>query len=391
MKSRLVAFLVALNITALAIHAPDLFSRAQADITSWSTSAGSNTSSIGTEGMSEGANPSTVNDSYREGLAQITRLARQAVLSSFGPSTYTVSAYYITPALVPAAAISGQTFSFVPASTNIGSATLRVGSIAAKTIVKLSNSTLSDGDLLAGVAAMVVDGGTYYHLLNPYNTVAASGITTSMLAANSVTFSKIAAATSGMIMTWDTTGAAAAVTPGLSGQVLTSRGTNSTPTFQTAASSNDLLVYQDIQTNTTAGTTYTLNTWTTITLNTETTDTGAIGSLGSDRITLPAGSYELSTLAAINNTNNGTLKGRLRLRNTSISTVVIQGPQSGTAATGTVNMMLGLHGQFTITQSQIMDIQVWPTNTAAAAGAVALSTGESEVYATVKIRRYSTQ
>ena len=391
MKSRLVALLVALNIAALAIHAPDLFSRARAEISSWSTSAASNTSAIGTEGMSEGMNPSGVNDAYREGLAQITRLARQAVLSSFGPSTYTVSAYYITPALVPAAAISGQVFSFVPASTNIGSATLRVGSIAAKTIVKLSNSTLSDGDLLAGVAAMVVDGGTYYHLLNPYNTIAASGITTSMLAANSVTLSKIATATSGNLLVWDTTGAAAVITPGLSGQVLTSAGSNSVPTFQTAASSNDLLVYQDIKSNSTAGDTYTLSTWSTITLNTETTDTGAIGSLSGSTIVLPAGSYELSALAAVNNTNNGTLQGRLRLRNTSISTVVIQGPQNGIAATGNINVLLGLYGQFTITQQQVMDIQVYPKNTAAAAGAVALSSGESEVYATVKIRRYSTQ
>lgn len=388
---RLLGLLIAANILILAANSGTLINLAYGSITEWSTSAGSNTSAVGTEGMSENAAPSSVNDSYREGLAQITRLARQAVLSSFGPSTYTVSAYYITPALVPAAAISGQTFSFVPASTNIGSATLRVGSIAAKTIVKLSNSTLDNGDLLAGVAAMVVDGGTYYHLLNPYNTIAASGITTAMLAANSVTFSKIAAATSGTLMTWDTTGAAGPITPGTSGQVLTSRGITSTPIFQTAASNNDLLVYQDQQNSGTTGTAYTLGTWTTVTLNTEVTDTGAIGSLSGSTIVLPAGSYELSALAATNQTNNGTLQCRLRLRNTSISSVVISGTNSAVASTGSANCLTGLFGSFTITESQVMDIQTWPTNSAAAAGATALSNGDKEIYATIKLRRYSTQ
>jgi hypothetical protein len=231
---RLLGLLIAANILVLAANSGTLINLAHSSITEWSTSAGSNTSSVGTEGMSENAAPSSVNDSYREGLAQVTRLARQAVLSSFGPASYTVSAYYITPALVPAAAISGQVFSFVPTTQNIGSATLRVGTLAEKTIVKLSNSTLATGDLQAGTAAMVVDGGTYYHLLNPaVNTIAANSITTGMIASSVITLSNIAAATSGTIMTWNTFGTASVITPGIVGQVLTSGGSNSVPVFQT--------------------------------------------------------------------------------------------------------------------------------------------------------------
>jgi hypothetical protein len=235
---RLLGLLIAANLLVLAANSGTLINLAHSSITEWSTSAGSNTSSVGTEGMSENAAPSSVNDSYREGLAQVTRLARQAVLSSFGPASYTVSAYYITPALVPAAAISGQVFSFVPTTQNIGSATLRVGTLAEKTIVKLSNSTLATGDLQAGTAAMVLDGGTYYHLLNPaVNTIAANSITTGMIASSVITLSNIAAATSGTIMTWNTFGTPSVVTPGILGHVLTSGGPNAVPQFQSVTAS----------------------------------------------------------------------------------------------------------------------------------------------------------
>ena len=363
--------------------------RGLADIASWSTSAASNTSSIGTEGMSESNLPSTVNDSYREGLAQITRLARQAVLSSFGPATYTVSTYWITPALVPAAAISGQVFSFVPTTRNVGSATLQIGSIAGKTIVKLSNSTLDTGDLQAGTAAMVVDGGTYYHLLNPtVNSITDSGITTSMLAANSVTLSKIAAAATGSLITWDTTRAAAVITPGTSGQVLTSRGAASTPVFQTSSTSgNDFLLYQDQKANGTAGNGYTADTWNTVILNTEVTDTAAIGSLGSNRVTLPTGSYFVEAAINPGTYGAGNAQARARLYNVSDSSTTVQGTNQAQPGSGMFFSVLTVHGAFTITQSRAFELQVWPTDTTT--GQAGVSTGEVEIYGSVLFRRYA--
>lgn len=210
-----------------------------AAIESWSTTPASNTSSIGTEGMSENAAPSTVNDSYRAGLAELAKLARQGVLATFSPATFSSNLYYITPALVPASAISGQVFHFVAPSTNTGSATLRVGSLTGKTIVKISNSTLSSGDLQAGSLYSVVDDGTYYKLLNPQlgDLASLSTVTTSSyIASGAITLSNIAGAATGAVLTWNTERAAAVVTPGIIGQVLTSQGSTSVPVFQTVTS-----------------------------------------------------------------------------------------------------------------------------------------------------------
>lgn len=222
-RSRLIAALIALNILALASQADKLLNAAWADITSWSTTAASNTSAVGTEGMSENAAPSTVNDSYRAGLAQLAKLARQGVLASFGPATFSANAYYITPALVPASAISGQVFSFVAPSTNTGSATLRVGSITSKTIVKISNATLSSGDLQAGSLYTVVDDGTYYKLLNApvgdlgtLNTIS----TSSYIDAGAITVSDIATAISGSMLFWNSSGNAAVFPRCTNGQAI---------------------------------------------------------------------------------------------------------------------------------------------------------------------------
>ena len=200
----------------------------------WSTTAGSN-NAASPDGFPENMAPSGLNNAAREVMAQVRRLAAQAVLSTFGIEGGSVNAYYITPSLAPAAAISGQMFHFRPGSTNTASATLKVGSIAAKTIVKLSNSTLASGDLQAGSLYTVVDDGTYYKLLNPQlgSLALLSSITADSIGANAVTLSKIATATAGNIITFNTSGNAVVVTPGIVGQVLTSAGPNAQPVMQT--------------------------------------------------------------------------------------------------------------------------------------------------------------
>lgn len=79
----------------------------------------------------------------------------------------------ITASLNPAitAYISGQRFTFLPASTNTTAATLNVNGIAAKSIVKgAAGIALVAGDLTAGVPATVVYNGTSFYLQNTLDT-----------------------------------------------------------------------------------------------------------------------------------------------------------------------------------------------------------------------------
>ncbi len=207
--------------------------RGFAAIESWSTSANSNSSAIGTEGMSENAAPSSVNDSYREGLAQITRLARQAVLPTFSPEGGVVNAYYITPSLAPAAYVSGQVFRFKPTTTNTSPSTLRVGSLLPVTIKRISNTDLSAGDLAAGGLYTVVYDGTNFQLQNTAGSSASiTSISTSQIDNGAVTLSKIASAATGSLITFASDQTPTLVTPGIIGQVLTSSGAAGQPRFQ---------------------------------------------------------------------------------------------------------------------------------------------------------------
>jgi len=78
--------------------------------------------------------------------------------------------YVITLSPVPSAYVTGMTIRFKANTINTGTATLNVNSLGAKTIVKGVNTTLSDGDILAGQFCTVIYDGTNFVLQNPVST-----------------------------------------------------------------------------------------------------------------------------------------------------------------------------------------------------------------------------
>lgn len=215
-----------------------LYRAAQTAIEQWSTTAGNNTSAS-PDGFPENMAPSGVNDSARELMAQVRRFAQQSVSAQFNHDTGSANTYSINPPIAPASYISGQVFRFKAGAANTGAATLNVSSLGAITIYKITNTTLAANDIRAGqVISVVYDGSAFQMQVAPalgalatLDTVAAAQIST-----NAITLAAIAQAPTGALITFGTDRNATYVTPGASGQVLTSRGNASTPVWQTTSS-----------------------------------------------------------------------------------------------------------------------------------------------------------
>lgn len=172
---------------------------------------------------------------------------------------------------------------------------------------------------------------------------------------------------------------------GTDGQFLKSQGSGADPLWGTIP--NDILIYQDQKASGTAGNAYTADTWNTVILNTEVVDTAAIGSVASNAVTLPAGSYEFCGSVAPGTYTSGNAQVRVRLRNTSDSSTVIQSvnqEQPGSSA----GQQIQISGQFTTTASKTFELQLYPTDTTA--GATGVTSGEVEVYSSIIFRRYAT-
>lgn len=75
--------------------------------------------------------------------------------------------YVITLPLIPTALSTGMIVVFKANTINTGAASLAVNSLPATTIVKRLNTTLANGDILAGMMCMVVYDGTNFILMNP--------------------------------------------------------------------------------------------------------------------------------------------------------------------------------------------------------------------------------
>lgn len=146
---------------------------------------------------------------------------------------------------------------------------------------------------------------------------------------------------------------------------------------------NDQILIQDQQTSGTTGTGYTLGAWRTVTLNTEVIDTGNNASLAANQITLAAGSYEFD--AVVNSGHSAGGNGsRIRLRNTSDGTTIVQGVQ---ANNNVVDMTPYMSGSFTIAAQKTFEVQVYALITTAAGNA--LTTTEAEIYASIRLRKFS--
>ena len=207
---------------------------------------------------------------------------------------------------------------------------------------------------------------------------------------DSVTLAKLAGGTDGELITWDASGDPAAVGAGTSGQVLTSNGAGAEPTFQ-AGSANDILLYQEQQTSGTnaSPTSHTAGAWRTCTLNTEVIDTGSIGSLSSNQVSLPSGSYEVFANAHFE-CNNNQVAGRLRIYNASDTAAIVYGAQDHLPATAGTEATLGLTvmGQFTIAATKLIELQVYP-DTNNLTNMNSMTTGDVEVYSTLYFRKYA--
>lgn len=155
---------------------------------------------------------------------------------------------------------------------------------------------------------------------------------------------------------------------------------------------NDQILIQDQQTSGTGGHTYTAGAWRTVTLNTTAADTGSnVVSLGSNQFALKSGSYEFD--AVVNGgrgSNAASTSGRLRLRNVTDSSTPAQGVNMNVAAGVTVeidNILVSVSGNFVIAAQKTFELDVWVTQNTSAGNA--LTTGDVEVYASIRLRKYA--
>jgi hypothetical protein len=136
-------------------------------VTGYSTTAANN-SGAPPNGAPEGMAVNAVNDTIRQIMADIAveaQVGRVKYLNSVaGTNTITGS---MSPALTAYSA--GMQVVFSPANANTGAATLNIDSLGALDILKFSGSPLVNGDMAAGVPALLVldSGADDWILINP--------------------------------------------------------------------------------------------------------------------------------------------------------------------------------------------------------------------------------
>ena len=148
-----------------------------------------------------------------------------------------------------------------------------------------------------------------------------------------------------------------------------------------AANRSPMLIYRHTATDGSHGGTATSGSWQTRTINEETVDTNSIGSLSSNQITLPAGTYRLRAECSFYAV--GYIQ--TRLYNATDSTVIAYG-HNGYNASGQT-YPIPLECRFTIASSKAIRVEYRCTATSATYGQGEASTwsGNEEVYATVVI------
>jgi hypothetical protein len=125
--------------------------------------------------------------------------------------------------------------------------------------------------------------------------------------------------------------------------------------------------------------TFTAGAWQTRTLNTTVLNTVSGASLGSNQVTLPAGTYMINASVPALNVNGH----KARLYNTTDSSVVLQGTCSTTdndTSIVAVNASL-LFGVFTLSGTKTLEVQHYCSNTKSGNGfGTAATLGVNEVY-----------
>lgn len=142
---------------------------ANAVIENWSTTASNNTdANISPEGMSGTDAPSTIDNSYREALAQVRRWGEQIVHNMYSATTGASSpnAMRITPAIAPATLTQGSIYAFKAPTTNTGAATLEVNTLGALTMFKQNDQDLEAGDIEENQAVVVMYDGVNFQVVS---------------------------------------------------------------------------------------------------------------------------------------------------------------------------------------------------------------------------------
>jgi hypothetical protein len=140
----------------------------------------------------------------------------------------------------------------------------------------------------------------------------------------------------------------------------------------------------DVKANTVGGGTAVASTWTARDINTEDNDANSIASLSSNRVTLPAGTYEVIATAPFYTT----YFTKMRLQNITAGTTLIIGTGVYLHNTYLGSSVLPLVGRFTLASTSALELQYFTSNGAATVGlGVPISSGMSEVYAVMEFRK----
>ena len=167
----------------------------------------------------------------------------------------------------------------------------------------------------------------------------------------------------GNVLIYGASGLVYAVT-GTVGQVFTSGGAGTNPTFSTityAQVTSPVVKVSNTQTQNTAGGSTTSGGWNTVVLNTKDTDSSSIGTLSSNAITLPAGTYNIFGSCPLV-TNSGTNPGmaQCRLYNNTAAAVSLNGTTIESAVStgsGTVFGQSMIIGQVVIASQSTFILQ----------------------------------
>lgn len=150
-----------------------LYHGVQAQVERYSTTAASNNAAP-PNGAPESMAASAVNDTMREMMAQTRRFAEQSVSAQFGIAGGTADAILVTPAITwpTTGYISGQVIRFRTTGPNtVAAPTIKVsGMTTTATIAKISNTSLSAGDMPSGsLVQMIYDGSVSGFILSNAN------------------------------------------------------------------------------------------------------------------------------------------------------------------------------------------------------------------------------
>lgn len=141
----------------------------------------------------------------------------------------------------------------------------------------------------------------------------------------------------------------------------------------------DFVIVQDQKPSGTNGGNLTASAWTTHVLNTEVVDTGGLASIASNQVTLQPGKWAAEWMMA---SGGNVAATRTRLRN------VTNGITLGQSANGQ-NTFYGGVAEFVLTAAAAIELQYYTSSNLANGLGLALSSGDAEVYATIKFTRYA--